>query len=213
MPPFTRSEIETGRKLFARDWQFATAASSAASLPKMRGLEVALAGRSNVGKSSLINALTGRKALARTSHTPGRTQELIYFSAGDNLTLVDMPGYGYAEAPKAKVAEWTGLIHAYLQGRANLARVYVLIDARHGLKDADTPVLDTLDKAAVSYAIVLTKSDQLKASVLTERIDETAAALKRRPAAFPEIIATSSRSGAGIPELRAAIVRLLAERG
>ncbi|MGE0752326.1 MAG: ribosome biogenesis GTP-binding protein YihA/YsxC [Variibacter sp.] len=213
MLPFTRSEIETGRKLFARDWQFTTAANSAASLPKMRGLEVALAGRSNVGKSSLINALTGRKALARTSHTPGRTQELIYFSAGDNLTLVDMPGYGYAEAPKAKVAEWTGLIHAYLQGRANLARVYVLIDARHGLKNADMPVLDNLDKAAVSYAIVLTKSDQLKASALAERITETAAALKRRPAAFPDIIATSSRTGAGIPELRAAIVRLMAERG
>jgi GTP-binding protein len=178
----------------------------------MRGIEIALAGRSNVGKSSLINALTGRKALARTSHTPGRTQELIYFSADDKLTLVDMPGYGYAEAPKAKVEEWTGLIHAYLQGRANLARVYVLIDASHGLKDADKPVLDNLDKAAVSYAIVLTKADQLSAAALSARIDDVAAGLKRRPAAFPEIIATSSRSGAGIPELRAAIVRLMAER-
>jgi GTP-binding protein len=209
---FTRDEIETGRKLFAHDWQFATAASSEESLPKMHGLEIALAGRSNVGKSSLINALTGRKALARTSHTPGRTQELIYFSAGGDLTLVDMPGYGYAEAPKAKVQEWTGLIHAYLQGRANLARVYVLIDARHGLKDADTPVLNGLDKAAVSYAIVLTKADQLSAPALDERIGEVAAGLKRRAAAFPEILATSSRSGAGIPELRAAIVRLMAER-
>jgi GTP-binding protein len=210
---FTRNEIETGRKLFAHDWQFATAASSVESLPKMHGIEIALAGRSNVGKSSLINALTGRKALARTSHTPGRTQELIYFSADDKLTLVDMPGYGYAEAPKAKVEEWTGLIHAYLQGRANLARVYVLIDARHGLKDADKPVLDNLDKAAVSYAIVLTKADQLSATALSARIDDVAAGLKRRPAAFPEIIATSSRSGAGIAELRAAIVRLMAERG
>ncbi|MGD9846024.1 MAG: ribosome biogenesis GTP-binding protein YihA/YsxC [Variibacter sp.] len=210
---FTRNEIETGRKLFARDWQFATAASSVSSLPKMRGIEIALAGRSNVGKSSLINALTGRKALARTSHTPGRTQELIYFSAGDEITLVDMPGYGYAEAPKAKVEEWTDLIHAYLQGRANLARVYVLIDARHGLKDADRPVLDNLDKVAVSYAVVLTKADQLSAAALSARIDDVAAGLKRRPAAFPEIIATSSRSGAGIPELRAAIVRLMAERG
>src|SRR6266516_781161 len=140
-PPFTRAEMEAGRKLFAGDWQFAAAAGSAAALPRMRGIEIAVAGRSNVGKSSLINALTGRKALARTSHTPGRTQELIFFSAAPALTIVDMPGYGYAEAPKSKVKAWTELIHAYLSGRSNLARVYVLIDARHGLKDADATVL------------------------------------------------------------------------
>ena len=146
-PPFTSSEIEAGRKLFAMPWDFAFAAGTLDRLPPMKGVEIAFAGRSNVGKSSLINGLTGRKALARTSNTPGRTQELIYFMTPDSpLRLVDMPGYGYAEAPKSKVREWTKLIHAYLSGRANLARVYVLIDARHGLKDADTAVLKTLDE-------------------------------------------------------------------
>lgn len=210
--PFTRAEIEAGRKLFAGDWQFAWAAGSAAALPKMRGIEVAFAGRSNVGKSSLINALTGRKALARTSHTPGRTQELIFFSLCKHLTLVDMPGYGYAAAPRVKVAAWTELIHAYLAARANLARVYVLIDARHGLKATDTPVLDELDRAAVSYQIVLTKSDQVRADALDACIIATAAAIGRRAAAFPSVIATSARTGERIPELRAAIARLAAER-
>ena len=139
----------------------------------MAGMEVAFAGRSNVGKSSLINALTGRNALARTSHTPGRTQELIFFEGPDNagLRLVDMPGYGYASAPKAKVASWTTLIHQFLQGRATLARVYVLIDARHGLKEVDRDVLKTLDKSAVSYQVVLTKADQVKAAELEQRIE------------------------------------------
>src|SRR5262249_44910350 len=141
---FSRAEIETGRLLFAQAWQFATAAGSLESLPKPRGVEIAFAGRSNVGKSSLINALTGRNALARTSHTPGRTQELVFFSGDPTLSLVDMPGYGYAAAPKDKVKAWTRLILDYLRGRTNLARVYVLIDARHGLKDADTPALDAL---------------------------------------------------------------------
>ena len=209
---FSSSELEAGRKLFGQDWQFATAAGSVESLPKMRGLEIAFAGRSNVGKSSLINALTGRKTLVRVSHTPGRTQELVFFSGDPVLTLVDMPGYGYAAAPKQKVKAWTELIHAYLRGRANLARVYVLIDARHGLKDTDGPSLDVLGEAAVSHQIVLTKADQVKASELTSRIAATQAALAKRPAAFPEVIATSSHSGAGIPELRAAIARLKAER-
>src|SRR5580704_13864424 len=136
---FTEDELAAGGKLFAQDWRFIWAASSHASLPPMQGLEIAFAGRSNVGKSSLINALTGRKALARTSHTPGRTQELIFFTGPGGLTLVDMPGYGYAAAPKTKVAAWTDLIHAYLRGRANLARVYVLVDARRGLGTADDP--------------------------------------------------------------------------
>ena len=141
----------------------------------MAGIEVAFAGRSNVGKSSLINALTGRNALARTSHTPGRTQELIFFEGPDNagFRLVDMPGYGYASAPKAKVASWTALIHKFLQGRSSLARVYVLIDARHGLKDVDLDVLKTLDKSAVSYQVVLTKADQVKPAELEQRIAAT----------------------------------------
>src|SRR6516225_8418015 len=140
MDKFTREEIEAGRKLFSSDWRFVVAAGSAVSLPPMRGAEIAFAGRSNVGKSSLINALTGRRALARISRAPGRTQELIFFVGSSPITLVDMPGYGYAAAGKAKVKAWTALIHEYLRGRGNLARVYVLIDARHGLKDADENV-------------------------------------------------------------------------
>ena len=209
---FSSSELEAGRRLFAQDWQFATAAGSVESLPKMRGLEIAFAGRSNVGKSSLINALTGRKTLVRVSHTPGRTQELVFFAGDPVLTLVDMPGYGYAAAPKQKVKAWTDLIHAYLRGRANLARVYVLIDARHGLKDTDAPSLDVLGEAAVSHQIVLTKTDQVKPPELERTIAATRVVLAKRPAAFPDVIATSSHSGAGIPELRAAIARLKAER-
>src|SRR5438270_12159799 len=207
--------IEQGRKLFAGDWQFIWASPTIEALPPMQGVEVACAGRSNVGKSSLINALTGRNALARTSHTPGRTQELIFFQGPENadFRLVDMPGYGYASAPKAKVASWTALIHKFLQGRSTLARVYVLIDARHGLKEVDQDVLKTLDKSAVSYQVVLTKADQVKPAELRTRIEETLAALAKHPAAFPEVLVTSSRSGAGMPELRAAMVRLLEERG
>jgi GTP-binding protein len=206
--------IEAGRKLFAGDWRFTFAAPSIETLPPMAGLEVAFAGRSNVGKSSLINALTGRNSLARTSHTPGRTQELIFFEGPNaGLRLVDMPGYGYAAAPKAKVAAWTALIHKFLQGRSSLGRVYVLVDARHGLKDVDLDVLKTLDRAAVSYQVVLTKADQVKQAELAGRIAETEAALEKHPAAFPQVLATSSRSGTGMPELRGAMVRLLEERG
>ena len=170
--------IEQGRKLFAGDWHFIWASPSIETLPPMAGIEVAFAGRSNVGKSSLINALTGRNALARTSHTPGRTQELIFFEGPDKdgLRLVDMPGYGYASAAKTKVASWTALIHKFLLGRATLARVYVLIDGRHGLKDVDQDVLKTLDKSAVSYQIVLTKADQVKAAELAQRVAETSGA-------------------------------------
>jgi GTP-binding protein len=208
----TRADIEAGRKLFAGDWRFLWAAGSPASLPPMRGIEIAFAGRSNVGKSSLINALTGRRALARISHTPGRTQELIFFSGPSNLTLVDMPGYGYAAAAKFKVKAWTALIAEFLKGRANLARVYLLIDARHGLKPTDENVLETLDQAAVTYQLVLTKADQVKDADHAGLIATTTRTIAKHPAAYPELLLTSARTGAGMPELRSAIAHLLAER-
>ena len=203
--------MEEGRRLFAGEWRFIWASPSIASLPPMAGLEIAFAGRSNVGKSSLINALTGRNSLARTSRTPGRTQELIFFE-GAGLRLVDMPGYGYAAAPKTKVASWITLIHKFLQGRASLARVYVLIDARHGIKDVDLDVLATLDRAAVSYQVVLTKVDQLTMAAREQQITATEAALASHPAAFPQVLATSARSDTGMVQLRAAIARLTRER-
>jgi GTP-binding protein len=213
MGDFSAAEIEAGRRLFAGAWDFISAAGSIESVPPMSAPEIAFAGRSNVGKSSLINALTGRRALARTSNTPGRTQQLIFFGGPDRLVLVDMPGYGYAATAKSKVAAWTTLIHDYLRGRATLARVYVLIDARHGLKDVDDAILDTLSKAAVSHEIVLTKCDQVEEAALAERTAAVQAAIRKRPAAFPDVIATSARTGAGIDLFRAAIARLLAEQG
>ena len=213
---FSDAEIEAGRRLFAGEWHFFAAAGSLAALPPMAGPEIAFAGRSNVGKSSLINALTGRRALARTSSTPGRTQELIFFGGGGaaagRLVLVDMPGYGYAAAAKSKITAWTHLIHDYLRGRATLARVYLLVDARHGLMAADNEILATLDQAAVSYQIVLTKSDRVTAD-LAGRLAATESTLARHPAAYPAVIATSAEAGVGIAELRAAISRLLHERG
>lgn len=203
-------EIEAGRLLFARPFVFVKGCVRIADLPPADRTEIAFAGRSNVGKSSLINALTGRVNLARTSNTPGRTQELNIFEAEDApLRIVDMPGYGFAQAPKDKVATWTKLIHAYLTGRPNLRRVYVLIDARHGPKANDKTVMNELDRAAVSYQIVLTKADKPNARDLERTLAATRDAIAKRPAAHPEIIVTSSETRAGIEELRAAIAKLL----
>lgn len=205
--------MEEGRKLFAGAADFVWASPDKNNLIPEGPIEIAFTGRSNVGKSSLINALTGRKALARTSITPGRTQELVFFDIGDRFRLVDMPGYGYAEAPKDKVAAWTKLIFDYLRGRSTLARVLLLIDARRGPKEVDDQVMDTLDKSAVGYQIVVTKSDQISEKALGELIAAIRSRVAKRPAAFPVIIATSSLKGTGIPELRASIVQLLKERG
>ena len=212
MTGFSASDLEAGRLLFAGDCAFIKGAVKLDQLPPAERVEIAFAGRSNVGKSSLVNALTGRKTLAKVSNTPGRTQELNFFRIGDRLTLVDMPGYGFASAPEPKVRAWTRLVLEYLRARAALARVYLLIDARHGLKATDMPVLDLLDKAAVSYQIVLTKADKLKTEELEARINGVREAIRKRPAAFPEIVATSSETGAGIPELKTAMATLVAER-
>ncbi len=203
-------------KLFVRPWTFIRGVPAMKFLPPEGPPEVAFAGRSNVGKSSLINTLVGQKGLARTSNTPGRTQELNYFvpegfsgEAGDlpPMALVDMPGYGFAKAPKAQVDAWTKLVFDYLRGRVTLKRVYLLIDARHGVKKIDEEVMDILDSAAVSYQVVLTKADKIKPPAVARLIEETRAKLAKRPAAFPEVLATSSEKGLGMEELREAIIR------
>jgi GTP-binding protein len=205
--------IEDARKLFAGAADFVWAADKIEGMPPITRPEIAFAGRSNVGKSSLINALTGRASLARTSHTPGRTQQLNFFNIQDRLNLVDMPGYGYAKVSKEKVANWTKLIMDYLKGRASLARVYVLIDSRHGLKDLDREILKALDKTAVSYQLVLTKADQIKPAEQAARLAEVTEQIARSVAAYPEVLLTSSQTGAGMAELKAAILKLLRERG
>ena len=219
MPEASLEEIEranrkgAARKFFALEWIFVRGVPAMKFLPEEGPMEVAFAGRSNVGKSSLINALTAKKGLARTSNTPGRTQELNFFVQDGEfedgippLALVDMPGYGFAKAPKATVDAWTKLIFAYLQGRSTLRRVYVLIDSRHGLKKNDEAVLDLLDKAAVSYQLVLTKADKIKPPALIKLEAATLKAIEKRPAAFPEIISTSSEKGGGVDDLKAAIL-------
>ncbi len=210
--------LEAGRKLFALECDFLWAAGAASQLPPPAAPEIAFAGRSNVGKSSLLNALTNRKTLARTSTTPGRTRELNFFGLGGDVTsaklrLVDMPGYGYAAASKQKIASWTGLMQDFLRGRAPLLRVFLLVDGRHGLKSVDAEMMDLLDRSAMSYQIVLTKRDEVKAAEQDQRIEETLKALEKRPAAYPQVIFTSAKSSAGIADLRAAIAKLLAERG
>lgn len=212
--PFATDDIdpallEAGRKIFARDWTFLMSAPQVKHIPPEEGIEITFAGRSNVGKSSLINALTGQKGLARTSNTPGRTQALNFFICGQPLTLVDMPGYGYAEAPKETVDAWHKLIKTYLRGRSNLRRVYVLIDARHGIKKNDDEILKLLDDAAVSYQIVLTKADKIKPGALTKAIAAAKEHLRKRPAAHPEVLPTSSAKQNGLARLKAEIVSFL----
>tara|TARA_R110002124_G_scaffold49060_10_gene144292 strand:+ start:6555 stop:7211 length:657 start_codon:yes stop_codon:yes gene_type:complete len=206
-PSFTPEQVEVGRLAFARPWRFVLGVAKLVQLPQNDGIEIAFAGRSNVGKSSLINALTGQNGLARTSNTPGRTQELNFFT-NDDITIVDMPGYGYAKAPKGQVEAWTRLVYSYLRGRPNLRRAYVLIDSRHGIKDTDQKALDLMDQSAVSYQIVMTKADKPRGTDLEASLERTRAAIARRPAAHPEILLTSSEKGTGLAELRAEILHL-----
>ncbi len=198
------ASMEKGRLLFAGETEFLKGVVAMNGLPPADRMEVCFAGRSNVGKSSLINALTGRKGLARASNTPGRTQEINYFTAGE-IYVVDLPGYGFANAPVAVVEKWQRLLKQYLQGRQTLRRVFVLIDARHGAKAVDEEIMSLLDSAAVTFQVVMTKTDKIKGGALQASLDKTRAALAKHPAAYPEIILTSSEKGDGIPTLRAVI--------
>jgi GTP-binding protein len=205
--PFTPEAIEAARVLFARPCEFTMGAAKIEQLPDTDLPEVAFAGRSNVGKSSLINALVGQKKLARASNEPGRTRELNIFLLDGRVRLVDLPGYGWARADKKTAAKFQNLGRQYLRGRPNLKRVYLLIDARHGLKSVDKEALDALDLSAVSYQIVLTKADKLRPAALIDKVrDETLKAIAKRPAAFPRVLATSSETGLGMAELRAEIM-------
>ena len=203
---FDAEALEAARKLFARETRFLMGAAAIDGLPDSELPEVAFAGRSNVGKSSLINAVTGRKELARASNEPGRTREVNFFVLDELLRLVDLPGYGFAKVSRDVARKFQNLGRAYLRGRPNLKRAYLLIDARHGLKPVDAEALDAFDQAAVSYQIVLTKADKLKPAEVAKVTASTLAAVSKRPAAFPRVLATSSETGLGIPELRAEIV-------
>jgi GTP-binding protein len=206
----TPEAIEAGRRLFAQDCDFLGAAVATDRLPVTDLPEVAFAGRSNVGKSSLINALTGRKTLARISQAPGRTRQINFFDLGGRLILVDLPGYGYARAAKADIRRWRALTRRYLRGRPALRRVCLLIDARHGAKDSDREIMAELDQAAVSYQAVLTKADKVKPAAFAAVLDALRRELAHHPAAHPDCPPTSARSGLGIPELRAALAALAA---
>ncbi len=202
------ARIEAGRLLFAQECQFVAGAATLDMLPDLQRTEIAFAGRSNVGKSSLVNALTNRNTLARTSNTPGRTQQINFFDLGGRLYLVDLPGHGYAKASKEKIAAWTDLVNTYLKGRSQLRRVCLLIDARHGLKAPDRDVMGMLDVAAVNYQIILTKVDKTNQTDLKSILDKTAKELAKRPAAHPEILQTSSVKGYGIEALRAELASM-----
>ena len=203
--------LEAGRYLFAQPCEFVAAAARLDGLPPPDGVEIAFAGRSNVGKSSLVNALTGRRNLARTSNTPGRTRQINFFSlAGGRLTLVDLPGYGYARAAKREIAAWTGLVDAYLRGRPNLRRAVLLVDSRHGARPPDLRAMAMLDGAAVSWQLALTKTDKLSVEALDRRLGDCRALLRSRPAAYPAVAVTSARRGGGVAELRAGLAALAA---
>ena len=206
--PYDAEEIEAARKLFEGPWDFVWASTKIDDLPPMVGQEIAFAGRSNVGKSSLINALTGRTSLARTSNTPGRTQEINLFDLGGRLVLVDLPGYGFAQAPKDVVERWTRLVFAYLRGRPSLQRVCVLIDSRHGLKKVDEEILELLGKAAVPFQVVLTKTDLVRKADLEALTLELETRLAKLIGALPQPIATSSREREGVDLLRASLAKL-----
>jgi GTP-binding protein len=202
------ADLEAGRKLFAQPCRFVAGVADLARLPPAALPEVACAGRSNVGKSSLINALTGRHQLARISQTPGRTQQINLFDLGGRLMLADLPGYGYAQAPKPAVEAWQRLVRDYLRGRASLRRTCVLVDARHGLKDNDLAFMAMLGEAAVAYQLVLTKADLVRPGALAELVAGLTADLRTRPGAHPELLVTSARTGAGIDRLRAVLADL-----
>lgn len=207
---FAAEEIEYGRKLFAQECRFVMGAAGVGDLPSDRLPEVAFAGRSNVGKSSLVNALTGRRTLARTSNTPGRTRQVNFFDLGGRLMLVDLPGYGFARASKSEIRNWTRLLRDYLRGRVGLRRVCLLVDARRGLKEGDREMIDLLVEAAVPFRVVLTKADKMKPKQLAETIRAVEADLRRYPAAMPEVLVTSARDGVGVAEMRADLAALAA---